>query len=503
MVSFSNIIFILVIVQYVQGSNLFSYVNLEKYFYIEEEMISLSNAIVEIERKSHSEEDVHKIFHHSRIIDQAKRIHLDVIEYEDYLAHPINVFHLTKRLTKDWRDMVASLLKSSICVNDLKVKLMNIEDNLPSEDDFNNITYAVLGLQDFQDYSMYEIMDGTVNGVKPHEPLVLEDAMDFGLCAYTKGLYDRAIDWLEFVVDENGKSTDDIGRHTVGKLYSNLATVYLRIGDIDNALETNDRFLELVPDSKIARQNKEHFKMKKSRNEMTKEHRNKVSKFTRLRVGLCSGEISITNKKTKGRTVSLDTWDDSVLTRKYYYDAKMIRRRPLIVVVPGVISEDVTSNISTLGYYKMFQKAVTSNKYGNPKFRVRVNDSSGPFTMAVQEDLSQIKLTRYRPQRTKFEVLNAGLDGINSEGYTQKYPISFAGTMLAALSDSSLGGEVVFPYYKTILKLNKGDVVFYEAGAVMSICPVMYATNWYGTTEVWQSVPNRVCGHQDRVIKIG
>ncbi|XP_033727893.1 prolyl 4-hydroxylase subunit alpha-2-like [Pecten maximus] len=502
MVSFLNLISVLVVVQNVQGSDFFSYINLEKYFFIEEELIGLANAIVEMERKSHSEDDIHQIFHHSRIIQHAKSIHMDVVQYEDYLAHPINVFHLTKRLACDWRHTITSLLQSSICVNDLKVKLLDIEDNLPTDDAFYNITYAVLGLQVFQGYSIEDMMEGSVDGIQPHEPVTLGDAVDFGISAYTQGCHDRAISWLEFVVTKIGNSKDNIGRHSIGMLFSNLATVYLRNNDADKALEITDRFLKLVPDSSIAKQNKAYFEMKISKREKKRKPRMTVSKFTRLREGLCSGAISLHEKKRRGRTVRLDTWDESALTRKYRFDAIVMRRRPLIVVLPGMISDDTTANITTLGYDRMFQKAITANKYGDPKFRVRVNDTSGPFTIAVQEDLSQIKLTRYPPQQTKFEVLNAGLDGIYSTASKKRFTHSFSGTMLAALSDFTLGGEVVFPFSKTILKLNKGDVVFYEAGAVMSICPVMYGTKWYGTMGVWESLPNGVCGLEHRVINV-
>ncbi|OWF51289.1 prolyl 4-hydroxylase subunit alpha-2-like [Mizuhopecten yessoensis] len=497
-----NVISILVLIHNVQGSDLFSYINLEKYYFIEEELIGLAGAIVEIERKGHSETDVHTIFHHSRIIQHAKRIHMDAGNYEEYLAHPINVFHLTKRLATEWRNTTTSLLESSLCVNDLKVKLMDIEDNLPTEMDFNNITYAVLGLQDFHRYSNADVMEGSVNGVQSYEPVTTEDAVDFGMSAFKHNYPDRAISWLEYVIDKIGSSTTAVGKHSVGMLYSTLATVYLRNNKIDMALETTDRLLKLVPDSTVARQNKEYFQMKKSRADKTKEQRIKVSKFTRLRDGLCSGTISMAKKKSKRRTVRLDTWDESFLTRKIDIDAMVIRQRPLIVVIPGLISNEATANITTLGYDKMFQKAIPTNKYGDPKFKVRVNDTSGPYTVAVQDDISQIKLTRYPPQDTMFEVLNIGMDGIHRTAKKKWFGQSFSGTMLTSLSDATLGGEVVFPLTRTILRLQKGDVLFYEAGASMSICPVMYGSQWYGTMGVWESLPNGVCGLKHRVITV-
>ncbi|XP_060076191.1 prolyl 4-hydroxylase subunit alpha-3-like [Ylistrum balloti] len=502
MALFLYIISIFVVIQNVYGSDLFSYVNMEKYYFIEEELIGLTNAIVEIERKGHSEGDVHDIFQHSRIIQHTKHIHVDVSHLEDYLAHPINIFHLTKRLATTWRTTIESLLESSLCVNDLKFKLLDIEDNIPSESHFNNITYAVLGLQIFRGYSIVDMMNGSVNGVQPHEPVTLEDAVDFGMSAYAIGDLKRSISWLEFVINEIGNSTDDVGRHSIGKLYSSLATVYSQNNNIDKALETLGRYLNLVPDSVTAKQSEEYFRMKKSTGSSKKKTRITASKFKRLREGLCSGSISMTNQKAKGRTVTLNTWDESFLTRKVYFDAIVMRRRPLIVLIPGMIDKDTATNITNLGYDKMFDKIIPANKYGNPKYRVKVNDTSGSYTIAVQEDLSQIKLTRYPPQKTRFEVFNIGLDGVHSTPAKKRSGPSFSGTMLTALSDTTAGGEVVFPLSKTRMKLNKGDVLFYEAGASMSICPVLFGSQWYGTMDVFESLPNRVCGLKHRVIDV-
>jgi hypothetical protein len=51
------------------------------------------------------------------LIDEAKEIHnIYVDEPELYLSHPINTFHLSKRLAWQWKGVVTQIMETDTCV---------------------------------------------------------------------------------------------------------------------------------------------------------------------------------------------------------------------------------------------------------------------------------------------------------------------------------------------------------------------------------------------------
>ena len=51
------------------------------------------------------------------IIDHAKAIHIVYVDdVEPYLSHPINTFHLSKRLTDQWKAAVHQIMDTDTCV---------------------------------------------------------------------------------------------------------------------------------------------------------------------------------------------------------------------------------------------------------------------------------------------------------------------------------------------------------------------------------------------------
>lgn len=113
----------------------------------------------------------------------------------------------------------------------LRVKLQNMEDNIPDDKQLTEIANSVLNLEQFHNITIGELLVGEINGYLPHEPLKLGDLVYIAKAAYDTEQYYYTITWLRHVIDEiKVQRIDDVdGEYTKAAVYSLLASAYFKV----------------------------------------------------------------------------------------------------------------------------------------------------------------------------------------------------------------------------------------------------------------------------------
>ena len=78
----------------------------------------------------------------------------------------------------------------------MRVKVQNIEDNLPMEDRLMTIAISIINLQNLYDASVEEIVGQSFFKNDSIEPLSLDDKYFLARAAYEAEDFNLAVDWL-------------------------------------------------------------------------------------------------------------------------------------------------------------------------------------------------------------------------------------------------------------------------------------------------------------------
>ncbi|KAJ8319821.1 hypothetical protein KUTeg_001408 [Tegillarca granosa] len=363
------------------------------------------------------ESDVHGLFNLSGPINRIKTIHKNVVSsyrLQDYFSHPLNLFHLTKRLLTMWKEIADLILESATCVKNMRVKLQNIVDNIPDEKQFNYIAYRISKLQIYQKLSPADIIKGTISGMQPEEQMNLTDAFDIGKAAFNNEDFYTAIDWLEYIDEQliaNKHQESDINRTTV---LSKLSSAYFKNGWIDKALKVTAELLKIDPNNKMAKRNKSYFESVKNAVKPKPDKKPEpASRFDKLYRDVCSGDLKKNLSVSSRLTCTYLPWKNQTKYERPGIEVMVYNRNPLIVLFPNLLDDMV---------------------YGQGCIQ-------GP-----DGQIQNIGMNGFKEKRVKFEKDRRG---------------------------KPLGSIVGF-----------GDVVFYEEGARMAVCPVMYGQQWYLTSSL-------------------
>lgn len=114
----------------------------------------------------------------------------------------------------------------------LKVKLQNIEENVPNKDVFNTIASTISALQLYKSLTIEQIMSGDVTGVKPLQRLSLSDAFDIANSAYEMDDTYYAIKWFRYIVDEvkENRISDIDDQISSSAVFHLLSNAYFKVG---------------------------------------------------------------------------------------------------------------------------------------------------------------------------------------------------------------------------------------------------------------------------------
>ena len=93
-------------------------------------------------------------------------------------------------------------------LSEMRYKVDNIGDNIPTEDQLLTVAKSIIRIQAFYDISTDDIIQGTIFGNPSLERLSLDDQYTFARAAYESEEFDLAVDWLLKVISNYANDTD-------------------------------------------------------------------------------------------------------------------------------------------------------------------------------------------------------------------------------------------------------------------------------------------------------
>ncbi|KAL3855275.1 hypothetical protein ACJMK2_014491 [Sinanodonta woodiana] len=487
----------------VLGGEFTSFVNVEKLFTLEDELISIADVVIREERHYHPEgEKHHGLEKVSRVMQEGKEIHsqISIKRMSDYIVHPVNIFHLTKRLVRGWHDAMMTLRDSKTCSKGMTVKIQNIGDNIPREEDLSSVAHALVKLQSIYDIPLDNIISGNISDKQAHAPISLDDMFILARAAYDHADYYDSVVWLREALDrfENGKQ--DGTTFNMSSVSSLLGSSYYMLNRPKEAVDVFDKILKLDPDNKSAERNREFMSVKAKSQKQEHGPLTKPlpkDKKTRLTEQLCSGKLQKTPKQqSKLRCFYLKTRGANIFS-KPEIKGEVMNWDPFIIVFHNFTDKRTSVAIYWIGYDKMKDasyKYSYQNRYGLQS--VQVEDYTvWRWIPRLQERLEEIHLSDFTPARASFQVRNIGMELFEEKEKFEYMNKARIGTFLTFLTDVKTGGDVVFPFLKTIIKPNQGSIVFWESKAhnQVSICPVVADTEWVGEYPLYNQIGEPFC----------
>lgn len=497
----------------VTGGPFSSIVNLEKLYTLEDELIAITDVILKQERYQHQGEDVHDFEKIESKIERAKAIHRKVggentttQNISEYVLHPINIFHLTKRLATGWSSIVRILQESNSCIKPMRHKVDNIGDNIPTEDQLLTVGKSIIYLQTIYDISIDDLIKGKIFGNTSLEPLSLDDQYTFARAAYESEDLDLAVDWLLKVISNYANESNvDFSMTSALNL---LSSIYFKLKRTDDALATINKILENDPENMIALRNRKFMSNKKDTNEEGETSLDNQERKHKLTMELCSGQTEKNvSRQSNLKCVYLPERDQAMFTRPNV-KAEIINYKPFIIIFHNLTNNHMQNATLQTGQEMMRDFMYDENRYRNRYGMERIKINNHHFDKEklipmLQDKLHNVQLTRLQPTRSNIVVRNIGM-----EGYTTKdivHPVVerfYFGSFIIFLSEVEHGGEIVFPFSKTKVKPIKGSVLFYEKKAHKQwrVCPVVLDTEWIAEYPLYDPVNRNIC-HKEKIIR--
>ncbi|KAK3082739.1 hypothetical protein FSP39_003873 [Pinctada imbricata] len=426
-----NVIFVMWVTSFVNSvrveHSLSTYVNFEKYFGIEEELITLADLFLKHELRSHEGEDVHKILNMTSTIDDAKDLHREIgLSYRDYIKHPVNTFLLAKRLATKWREIINRLLESSSCVKDLRVKLQNMEDAIPEKVDFKKIAYSLTNLNLYGGFSLDEIIKGNLNGYAPKQAFSLEDISDIGHASYDREDYYYAYKILSYVYDrmKSNRINELENGITIGNQASRLSSACYKMGHIDKAKAVLSELLKIDSKNKIAKRNLEYYiaVTKKSKTGEPKRKRS-TRKSQRYFEEMCRSQIKeMLSKSTRLECLYFPHRKQDVPYQKSRVKAEVLHRTPLIIKFYDVVDNDTAKAVAFMAYKQMSESNIIGYKSSIQSVAVK-DRTYWKWVPKLQTKILGLKMSKFPPKLTSFMVNEVGIDGYAARNNSKtKYP---------------------------------------------------------------------------------
>ncbi|XP_041374508.1 prolyl 4-hydroxylase subunit alpha-1-like [Gigantopelta aegis] len=454
--------------------------NLEKLYLMEEEIMSLTDAFLRQEFFKHEGEDPHNFTHIVKFSDRCKQIRRESQGIFVYLKHPINVFHLVRRMHEQWPNALERILGSEPCqkwkVKELNMRLENIRHNIPTEKDVFVTAASLVVIRQTTGTPMEEFTKGKINGHDSLEPLTLSDMVLLGRGAYDEGYYEPARDMLahvQRVCSEHKSSRDASDAACVSKKnFALIAQAYGKMGQFEKAVEALDELLKIDPQYTLAKMNRKYFlsRMKKSDTTTVKKHINWRVKYTTT----CSGE----RKKTALQNSQLRCRYFPTIHEFVFVKAEWLHNRPPVVVFHDLIPNHNVRALKNSGWAKT-QYIAHDDLYATPNFAAVIHGTRS--ANLFNDTINRLKGPIVPPLIAgDVEVRNYGMQGLYFKSIPLKklFKKDVASYFLELPSEFE-GGEYVLPKYKVKTQLQPGSVLFlFASKSIVNICPVTYGTKW-------------------------
>lgn len=486
-------------VGYISASNSFTnFVNMEKLYTLEDELITLSDVIIKQEKVLHGDEDIHGIHNISRTIESVKTIHREIVNNRNlsaYIVNPINMYHLTKRLAKDWTKVIATLEDSKSCAKVMRVKVQNMADNIPSGKYLKHVIEGVLRLQAIYNISVNDIISGTFTDIPTISKMSLDDAFDFARAAYEAEYYFLCVDWLQFV---SSSYDPEQASFRLSNALNLMSSAYLKMKRPKDALAILDELLKVDPKNNVARRNSKYLvqQIDRGMTDRNIEQQDLKSKKDKRLQKLCRNIVPrnyTTSRQfcTYTGTRGMDFFDRPNIK------TEVLSTKPLIVLYRNFTTPSQQKAVAHLGYEQM-KNIMYKNHYTYPGGieGLMVEDNTNwQWVPNLQRSLDNIDLTERVPGRSRLLVRNTGLHGL--ENYRlDKSERTRLGTFVIFLTEPAYGGgNMVFPFVNVTVTPEKGTVLFYERTVhkQATICPLIADTMWVGIYPLLDKTYSDIC----------
>ncbi|KAH8406939.1 hypothetical protein KR222_000888, partial [Zaprionus bogoriensis] len=158
-------------------------------------------------------------------------------QYDDYWAHPLQVFRLAKRIVIDW-EVIHEMLKKNEpkeSYRELVEAVINVR-GFPKLDDLRGTARGILRLQKIYNLTVGELADGHINGVATEAVLLWRDCLEIGVQMYEVSEYRRALEWLTLASKLLEDNESDAALQQSYQIYEYLALTNFELGEKRRAL---------------------------------------------------------------------------------------------------------------------------------------------------------------------------------------------------------------------------------------------------------------------------
>ncbi|ESP04228.1 hypothetical protein LOTGIDRAFT_237427 [Lottia gigantea] len=497
--------------------------NLEKLFFMEEELISIFTTFMrqeyfhhglhedESERFLHNEEEpvhVQEIMKNKELLEDAKRVHRMLnSKFKHYIKHPINVYHLMSRMNQ-WSDAMDVLFKSEPCkkwnMPELTKTLLNLKTSLPSKEHYENVAYDLVILKHVHNIRAEDLFAGKIGNHTSLDPLSPRDIFEIVKIAFHREDFFYAATWAKYLTSMF--STYDIPTETYGfsmkNLFSILASSYNQLGQHRDALFAAHMVLKIEPDSKLAQANVKYFERIPTDNPQPPMKRVlPVDKTRRKYEALCKGDLKKPAHIAKKYYCTYQKMEGKMFI---YVKMEILNFKPRILQFYDVFDYDTAEAVRHIGYKLMKNVAYGGNFFSESSYVTLPQDKARKkWLKELKQSLENLPFVSTAPyKKGLLDVRNIGLEGlfydIHDVTNTAARLTGHTSSMFAFLRNIELGGEIVFPYNRVRATPVRGSVVFfYPSRTYMMICPVAYDTEWIAVTSFFEMKSAYQCRDTD------
>lgn len=410
---------------------------------------------------------------------------------------------MTKRLVKDWTKVIATIEDSQSCARDMRIKVENMAENIPSGTNLKHVIEGILKLQTLYSIPVDNFISGKVFNLDAISEFSLEDAFEFARVAYETEKYYLAVEWLKYVTEKYDENTEHFSYSNAMNL---LSSAYFKLQRPRAALAVLDKIIEKDPENMVAKRNSKYLikKIDEGMKESEVSSQAVKGKKAKLLQKFCSSSIEMTNRSTK--YFCYYSWSSRTpeLFDKPNIKAEVLSLKPLIVLYRNITSNSEQKAVAFLGYEQM-QAVMYKNRYTHPQGMIgmTVQDKTHwQWVPKLQKTLDHLPISQRYPAASQLVVKNVGMDGLENEQLDQSERTRL-GTFIAFLSEPAHGGgNLVFPFAKVKLSPEKGNVLFYEKTVhkQATICPVIADTQWIGVYPLYDQLHSDMC-YEDLLLR--
>ncbi|XP_051928350.1 prolyl 4-hydroxylase subunit alpha-1-like isoform X2 [Hippocampus zosterae] len=400
---------------------------------------------------------------------------------ERFLSHPVNAFKLLKRMNREWRAL-EMLVRSNVSHGFVSY-LDSRSEHLPDGNDLTGVAEALVRLQD-----TYQLDTGTMaKGELPGSSLLLskltvDDCYDVAMAAYGDDDFYHTELWMAqaLLQLEQGETPENVGPVTLLDYHS---YALYKQGDLEAALVSTKKLLEIDPENERGKQNLKYFE----------EHLAKQQTTETLKKGRVP-KHSAYERLCRGNSVEMTPLKRSLLSCRYHDN----HRHPNLLIAP-VKEEELWDQPRIVRYYDIVSeedmaiyKALAQPQLMRSKVRDGKTEKSYPVRTRVSQN-AWLKdkahervgwMVRRIGDITGLDVSTAEDLQVANYGVGGQYEphVDFQ-----RLSDVQAGGATVFPNVGAIAWPIKGSAVFWynllhdgqgNYETQHAACPVLVGSKW-------------------------